>query len=111
MRLTGKCKEDFCYWWVGNPKKIKGVSEAYYNGEKFESLPYSMQYGVYLDFFDSVGIRIVIDIDFENEVYDKFALYIEYKKHSFCSYGMNFKTRQEARTEGIEKANEIYNLK
>jgi len=24
---------------------------------------------------------------------------------------MNFKTRQEARTEGIENANEIYNLK
>jgi len=48
-------------------------------------------------------------MDFENEVYDKFALYIEYKENSFCSYGMNFKTRQEARTAAIKKANEIYN--
>jgi hypothetical protein len=38
-------------------------------------------------------------------------LYIEYKKHCFCNYGMNFKTRQEARIEGIKKANEIYNLR
>jgi len=107
MRLTGKAEKDFFEWYRNTDFKSRNQPglALFYN--YFDS----MQYGVYLDFFDSVGIRIVIDMDFENEVYDKFVLYIEYKKHCFCNYGMNFKTRQEARTEGIKNANEIYNLK
>ena len=103
MRLTGKCKVDFEKWRIS--KKDSYLKHCF-----FEELMPSMQYGVLIDFFDSVGIRIVIDMDFENEVYDKFVLYIEYKKHCFCSYGMNFKTRQEARTEAVKMANEIYTL-
>jgi len=104
MILTGKCKVDFEKWRIS--KKDSYLKHCF-----FEELEASMQYGVYIDFFDSVGIRLIIDMDFENEVYDKFALYIEYKKHCFCNYGMNFKTRKEARAEAIKKANEIYNLK
>ena len=105
MRLTGKAEKDFFKW-------FQSKSQTHYRlKEWFEDLEDSMKYGVYVDFFESVGIKIVIDMDFENEVYNKFVLYIEYKKHCFCNYGMNFKTRQEARTEGIKKANEIYNLR
>ena len=104
MKVTGKCKEDFEKWRIS--KKDSYLKHCF-----FEDLDDSMQYGVLIDFFDSVGIRILIDMDFGNEVYDKFVLYIEYKKHCFCNYGMNFKTRQEARTEAIKKANEIYNLR
>jgi len=103
MKLTGKCKEDFEKWRIS--KKDSYLKHCF-----FEELMPSMQFGVYVDFFDSVGIRILIDMDFENEVYDKFALYIEYKKNSFCNYGMNFKTRPEARTEAVKRANEIYTL-
>jgi len=101
--LTGKCKEYFEKWFLKqwDVKKL----------EYFYFLTPSMQYGVLIDFFDSVGIRILIDMDFGNFVFNKFVLYIEYKKHCFCNYGMNFKTRQEARTEGVKKANEIYNKK
>ena len=103
MMLTGKCKEDFEKWFL-KQWDIKKLEYFYF-------LTSSMQYGVLVDFFDSVGIRIVIDMDFENKVYDKFVLYIEYKKHCFCNYGMNFKTRPKARNEAIKKADEIYNLK
>jgi len=106
MRLTGKAENEFFEWYRNTDFKSRNQPGL----ALFYNYCDSMQYGVYLDFFDSVGIRIVIDMDFENEVYDKFALYIEYKKHCFCNYGMNFKTRKEARTEGIENANEIYNL-
>ena len=99
MELTGQCKEDFCYWWVGNPKKIKGVSEAYYNGEKFESLPDSMQYGVLIDFFESEDIRINI----HSEI-DYIQAYVNDN-----DLGNHFQFIKEARTEAIKKANEIYN--
>jgi len=69
MRLTGKCEIDFKKWRIA--KKDSHLKDWF-----FEELMPSMQYGVYVDFFDSVGIRIVIDMDFENEVYDKFVLYI-----------------------------------
>ena len=103
MRLTGKCKEDFEKWFLKqwDVKKL----------EYFYFLTPSMQYGVLIDFFDSVGIRILIDMDFGNFVFNKFVLYIEYKKNCFCNYGMNFKTRQEARTAAVKMANEIYNSK
>ena len=112
MKLTGKCKEDFIEFLLNTDCKYSiNIEEGQLVSEAFFECPLSMQYGVLIDFFDSVGIRIVIDMDFENEVYNKFVLYIEYKKYSFCNYGMNFKTRQEARTAAVKMANEIYNSK
>ena len=117
MKLTGKCKEDFEKWVISNKinQEILEVDSIDFYGsydlyDLLDKLPLSCKFGVYVDFFDSVGIRILIDMDFENEVYDKFVLYIEYKKHCFCNYGMNFKTRPEARTEAVKMANEIYTL-
>ena len=115
MNLTGQCEIDFEKWYINNyDLYIPIVNGMYTDKEKYPNFkfnyPQSMQFGVYVDFFDSVGIRTVIDMDFENEVYDKFVLYIEYKKHCFCNYGMNFKTRPEARAEAIKNAKEIYNL-
>ena len=104
MKVTGKCKEDFEKWRIS--KKDSYLKHCF-----FEDLDDSMQYGVLIDFFDSVGIRILIDMDFGNFVFNKFVLYIEYKKNCFCNYGMNFKTRQEARTAAVKMANEIYNSK
>ena len=108
MKLTGKCKEDFEKWFLKDVDTIENYDQYVLRSFLSKGLP--MQYGVYVDFFDSVGIRILIDMDFENEVYDKFVLYIEYKKNCFCNYGMNFKTRPEARTEAVKMANEIYTL-
>jgi len=56
MELTGKCKEDFEKWilklWCVD------VSLHDYFIEEFDREWESKKYGVYVDFFDSVGIEI-----------------------------------------------------
>ena len=99
MKLTGKCKEDFEKWRLLNHKytesEVSGAAATIW-----EYLDESMQYGVYVDFFDSVGIMISIltNVD-ENELFFRIDGY----------HMGRFDTRQEARTAAIEKANEIYN--
>lgn len=66
MKLTGKCKTDFDKWrleihkkeWVDKPKSKEGFE--FYGYSAFYELPLSCQFGVYVDFFDSVGIDIII---------------------------------------------------
>ena len=106
MKLTGKCKDDFEKYLNklrkhDTERKFADVemileSQGYY----FEDIPQSMQYGVYVDFFDSLGI----DIDVFKS---KFILKFYNTVNGLESYP--FKTRQEARTKAIEKANELYN--
>ena len=101
MKLTGKCKVDFEKWLL-----YCGVYGGYeYHLDEdlvshFENLKTSMQYGVYVDFFDSVGIYIIIsrdsgwyDVDIAGE----------------WTSTTTQDNRTEARTLAIEKANEIYN--
>ena len=75
----------------------------------FYLLPESMQYGVYADFFDSVGVRVFINEEFDtmgqyqrgfNPLVNNVQLY----KDNDC-----FHTRAESRTASIEKANELRN--
>lgn len=68
----------------------------------FDKFPKSMQYGVYVDFFDSVGVSISI------EGIENIFCYEINTKNGFAN-DFNFKTRQETRAKAIEKANEIYN--
>ena len=109
MKLTGKCQEDFKKW-ISNefePNEHGIIVNASYEGDievyasdNFDILPKSMQYGVYVDFFDSVGIRISMN-QFNNEYwFDIDPQGID----SEC-----LKTRPEARAAAIEKANEIKN--
>ena len=106
MILTGKCKEEFGKWLVCGEGSVN--FEKYYSDEYgdddpylwFTELPASMQYGVYVDFFDSVGIYIIIsrdsgwyDVDIAGE----------------WTSTTTQDNRTEARTLAIEKANEIYN--
>lgn len=113
MKLTGKCKEDFEKWLIDNDQ-YGGVvvfsDRQVLSEEDYVVLLYdmheSMQYGVYVDFFDSVGIKFWItpyynhDLGVMNEwgSYDEKGL-----------MGVTQKTRQEARQKAIEKANELYN--
>ena len=102
MKLTLKCKEEFEKWFN------KGSHDEEYNnhmGFKFERSHPSMQYGVLVDFFDSVGLHI--------EDYYKTQFGKEKKEWMFCvneDFNDNgVETRQKARTKAIEKANEIFN--
>lgn len=86
--LTGKCKEDF-------EKYIRLDYElTKYGYRTIKKLPLAMQYGVLVDFFDSVGIDI-------NDEKDRWV--VNYS-------GELCESRQEAREQAIKKANEIYKL-
>lgn len=106
MKLTGKCKEDFEMWYSYH---IYSETHHVFGILLFYKLPFSMQYGVYVDFFDSVGVTISNDsCEFTNEFE---AVFYQFNT---CVNGVNYgwkMSRHEARTKAIEKANEIYNEK
>jgi len=101
MELTGKCKEDFEKWLLYSG--VYGEYEYHLDEDlvsHFENLKTSMKYGVYVDFFDSVDIKISMN------QYNK-DFWVDIQKTFFESDILL--TRAEARIVAIEKANEIYN--
>jgi hypothetical protein len=100
--LKGKANEDFEKW-----LKLQDYGELFELGfeDGFFGYPFSMQYGVLCDWFDSVGIVIEIKIQtlgmFNAIFYDVFG--------DFICASLLVKTRPQARQKAIEKANEIYN--
>jgi hypothetical protein len=102
MKLTGKCKEDFEKWYIKDLVEKELALEEFYNSSD------SMQYGVLVDFFDSVGVNIEVWIEYQvgGVLIDFYAVLVNDENISG-----GFETRQEARTKAIEKANEIYNAK
>ncbi len=102
MELTGKCKEEFEKWF--KEEHVKWMSSTHYF---YNALSSSMQYGVYVDFFDSVGIDIEIWIECSYKpkyTLDFYAVLINDEPRTG-----SFSTRHEARTAAIEKANELFN--
>ena len=86
MKLTGKCKEEFENWLFK-----KSIWKSW-----FYTLIPSMQYGVCVDFFDSVkyeGKSLFSEI---------FEMYYKNKTEDF--------THNDIVINSLEKANEIYNL-
>ena len=106
MELTGQCKEDFEKWLDDNHGIL--LYNIYPNMAGYtclKTLPDSMQFGVLVDFFDSVGIRIIIGTGYSGYLY-----FYSIKRPNFnAEFDNEFQTRQEARTKAIEKADEIYN--
>jgi len=94
--LTEKCKIDFDEYFLDRHETIYLISEW------FESLDFSMQWGVYINFFDGAGINIGVQ---KNHL-DTFNNWVGHPVEG----GMPSKeTRQEAQISVIERANEIYN--
>lgn len=104
MMLSGRCKEDFEKWYPtrdNNRFNNTGMSMVkYFYGDSERTTEFSRQYGVYVDFFDSVGIRVQLIMD--QEAFD-FRVLVARKSLGY------FDTRHEARIKAIEKANELYN--
>ena len=97
MILTGKCREDFLRYYGD---EISYLEEIEYDFLLESSI---IKNAYYIDFFDSVGIYITSD-------------YFELNKGFYSEIlNENFEVikpkRQEALTEAIKKANEIYNSK
>lgn len=106
MVLTGKAKEDFEKWFNIN---IHDEQEQNYYLEKFQKTHASMQYGVLVDWFDSVGIRIFVHDEFQTPY--EFGYKFRYAKEISKAIGApnKFETRREARAKAIKSANGLYN--
>ena len=120
MELTDKCKVVFEKWYFKNHCKSSMKFEELLPHHKqdvfgwFYNIDLSFRYAVYIDFFDSVGIHISDMVNCYHSSKNKptfstsgFSVCVE--GNGFCHDLDDFKTRPEARTEAIKKANEIYN--
>jgi len=101
-------------------KNFEKDFEHYYNTRKwdiqphvtitgFKDGPFSMQWGVYVDFFDGHDIKIQIEPD-QPERYkegDAFIWYVMIAANIY-SDDKEYINRQEARKAALEKAIEIY---
>ena len=100
--LKGKANEDFDKWYIPwireqRPDYIKFTDAQILR--KFYRKVFSEQYGVLVDWFDSVGIYInIVGNTFQN-----YKLYVDTDSIN------NFETRPQARQKAIERASEIYN--
>lgn len=110
--LTDKCEEDFLIWYQ---KEFENRNLPYING--FEISDLSIKYGVYVEFFDSVGI--IIDVQpflyYNENVYTSVQFYmasvyfLNVKPEEDDEYSDEFKTRKEAQEQAIIKADKIFN--
>ena len=104
MKLTDKTLEAFEKWLIHDfygyisLESINAYKDL--ELERFNTLPDSMKIGVYVDFFDSVGI--VVDVMYSIHD-DQYSAYINDDDSD------DFKTRPEARTAAITKADQLYN--
>lgn len=110
MELTGRTKTDFKKWYNSRPMHTP-IHTPY---SIFMGHCDSMKYGVLVDYFDSVGIYINIDSEFDLEEPVKTLIFhydinsVEYWESS-RQEELVFKTRPEAINSAIEKANELRN--
>lgn len=107
--MKGQAKKDFEKWLKEPILEHGRFGQLVTN--TFDTMPFSMQYGIIVDWFDSVGIEILIskDYDYENNIdINAYIFHIDnHESNDFKSYP----TRTQARQKAIEKANEIYNNK
>ena len=110
MILTGKAKEEF-FNWLDN-QGVNGIDISNWEFEKFQLLSNVSQNALIIEWFDSAGIYISINyVDFYDELRNDtgFETYVTNKGLSVKFRSVS--SRQEALTEAIKKANEIYNEK
>jgi len=118
MELTGKCRTDFKKWFTDNLER-KEIGEITDGGwfvteilidDVWKDLPLSMQYGVFVDFFDSVGIMIDLRFIYMLQSYERIVYFKDRQNSKDTTlYNKLHDTHQEARIESIKKANELYN--
>lgn len=107
MKLTNKCKLDFQQWFCSNDNH-HGLNDYQISLDKkyrmslFNQLTPSMQYGVYVDFFDLNGIIVQASKYTGGYMYFVTTTLAAYQQFSALD-------RPEARSQAIIKANELYN--
>ena len=101
MILTGIAEEEF-FDWLDN-QGVNGIDISNWEFEKFQLLSNVSQIALIIEWFDSVGIYITSDYFELNKGF--------YSEILDSNFAIVKPTRQEALTEAIKKANEIYNEK
>tara|TARA_R110000787_G_C13144566_1_gene417683 strand:- start:132 stop:491 length:360 start_codon:yes stop_codon:yes gene_type:complete len=114
MELSGNTLRNFWIWYL-LPEQRKTYKTDSLIGKnpaikiRFVAMSFTERYGVYVDYFDSVKISLEIQnriIGWNNKDIEYRPCYTTQKGIHF---GIHFKTRPEARTAAIEKANELRN--
>lgn len=99
---TGKNKENFEKWFRLN---FHWTIEDAGDGTYFNALPFEMQIGVYLSYYDSIGYRIGIDCYYDMQgTYRTDFVDKDNKVHGFQSKDMD-----TAYKEAFKKADELIN--
>ena len=111
MELTEKTLKDFWIWYLLPEQRktyktnsLRGVNNV--AKIRFLAMSFTERYGVYVDFFDSVGLTIELYFVMINE----WCVLIDHVTDDIHFTIDENKSRPGARTQAIEKANEIYNL-
>lgn len=102
--------KQFESWFIENYDWLLTLSQ-------FKTRPFPMQWGVYLEFFDSIGYICVVDyhptignFSFKIINWSKKGTHDFYDvKHNSICDAVFYDTRQEAQTEAIKNAFEILN--
>ena len=102
MILTGKAKKDFIKWLYFK-----------HNLQPYNLFNEIIQYALIIEWFDSVGIYIMPEICSIKGIFTATIFHEKYRTKTGRTISVieNFNSRQEALTEAIKKANEIYNNK
>ena len=111
MILTEKAKEEF-FNWLDN-QGVNGIDICNWEFEKFHLLSNVSKNSLIIEWFDSVGIYIIISPSDNPKnwfytILGEDILSPFYKMYQSLD---DFENRQEALTDAIKKANEIYNSK
>ena len=107
MELTGKAKVDFEKWFDDTHKHTMLLWGESVENTGFYELTDSMKYGVYVDWFDSVGVEIIMK-EVRSSTPNTNTIYRAVINGSINT-GSWKKSRPEARTAAITKATELYN--
>lgn len=113
--VTGKNREQFENWYFDNDMNASRCSMDLLS---FYGLPFEMQIGVYLAYYDSLGVVIYMDYSATRKVF--YTIGIEINKsgtHENYNVIINgvcdsryFDSRNEAYKEAFKKADELINL-
>lgn len=105
--LTDKCKEEFESYLE---KRMYSENAVVYGLSYFYLVPFSMQWGIYQDFFESVGIDLDTYVVYKGEDYKGYSFNMMYEKGLNNYDAQSFSNdRPEARKQAIIKANDLFN--
>lgn len=111
--VTDKNKEQFERFYIILARKQEDVGSRYWDDtliNQFYRLPIEMQIGIFLAYYDSLGVFIHVGRNIDKEDY-KMAILLnsQFYEHILSGSKDGFKTLNEAFKEAFKKANNLIN--